>query len=903
MSEHRRKPPQSNGGGRAAGRRGAQPPPSGRRAGPPQSGSGSHGGGGNTYGTGSSPASRGSYGAGTPAGSGSGGVPDRPYGGRAEARRAAQRSGRRRAGGAGGGGRRGNGGHGPGDGRGGRGGRGPNGPGPKRIIDYPRSGKYGWQRWVPSWKQSFGICVAFCGTMIGLVGIAYLMVNVPDPNAAAQTQKNVYYWADGSRMVVSGGGDLNRQIVGLDKIPKSMQNAVVSAENANFWHDSGVDPQGIARAIVKMAQGGETQSGSTITQQYVKNTYLDQSQTVTRKLKELLISVKVGATKSKSFILAGYLNTGYYGRGAYGIQAAAQAYYGINCDQLSPSQSAFLGALLNGPNLYDPAGGVGPGATPAENLKRGSARWSWILNREVATGDLTPAARAQYKTFPMPQKPKPSTDKAGQIGYLTDLADNNIVANTKISKEELDRGGYQIYTTFDKKDVGYMQKAVNTVRSASIKPKLRPKTDTFVQFGGASVVPGDGAIRAIYGGEDYLKHFTDNADYTGAQVGSTFKPFVLAAAMQDGVRNPKDPIGQPDTDRTPVSPSSVYPGVNHWKVLNYDGSVWTEKNGKEWLQPNDENDNFKSITLKKAMELSVNSTYVQLGMDVGLDKVEQSALAAGVTRDSLASAAVPSFSIGTSSPSAIRMADAYSTFADSGMHVEPYSVSKVMYEGSPAYQHKTNPVKAYDAAVADNVTNVLRGVVQEGTGTAARALGRPAAGKTGTTDSNESAWFTGFTPQLATSIGMYRVDDQSSHQRFLPMYGLGGNAKIYGASFPTQIWTQYMKLALDGQPVQQFNPPAKIGTVVFGHGASPSPTPTVSATPSQSPSGLPSGAPTSSASPGPNPTSTCGVFGCTGDGGPGGGPGGTTPTPTTGPDGGGDNRGNNNGGLFGGPNG
>ncbi|PWI42636.1 transglycosylase domain-containing protein [Streptomyces sp. ICBB 8177] len=895
MSEHRRKPP-PNGGGRAAARRGAQQPPESspaRRPGPPT--------GRGSYGTGDA--------FGTPPGVSNGaqppgrGAPERPYGGRAEARRAAQRGGRRRAApttgavGAGAGGR-------AGAGRTGEGGRGQGGPRPRRFIDYPRWGRSGWRRWMPSWRQTLGICVAFCGTLVALVGIAYAMVSVPNPNLAAQTQKNVYYWADGSRMVVSGGGDLNRQIVKLDQIPTSMQNAVVSAENASFWHDKGVDPQGIARAVLRMAQGGETQSGSTITQQYVKNTYLDQSQTVTRKLKELLISIKVGANDSKQDILAGYLNTGYYGRGAYGIQAAAQAYYGVNCDQLRPDQSAFLAALLNGPNLYDPAGGVGPGATPAENLKRATDRWSWILDREVDTKSMTPAKRGRYRTFPVPNKPRPSTDKAGQIGYLTDLADNNVLADTKITKQQLDKGGYQIYTTFDKKDVAAMEKAVDDVRSANIKPKLRPSTDTYVQFGGASVVPGDGAIKAIYGGEDYLKHFTDNADYTGAQVGSTFKPFVLAAAMRDGVRDPHGPADQSDSQRTPVSPSSVYPGVNDWKVLNYDGSVWQDKDGRQWLQENDDHDSFRSITLKKAMEESVNSTYVQLGMNVGLDKVKQAALDAGVTSDSLASTNGPSFSIGTSSPSAIRMADAYATFADGGLRAEPYSVSKVIKEGSTVYQHRTTTVKAFSPAVADNVTGVLRGVVEEGTGTAAKALGRPAAGKTGTTDDNKSAWFTGYTPQLATSIGMYRMDDQAKAQKFLPMYGLGGNAKIYGASFPTQIWTAYMKAALDGQQVEQFSPPEKIGTVVYGDGAAPSPSPSAPA-PSATPSTTPSARPSRSHRPSPSPsTSSCGFWGCQ-DGGTGtGGTGGDT---TGGPGGDGGTTGNGgttagtDGGTTGGP--
>jgi membrane peptidoglycan carboxypeptidase len=795
------------------------------------------------------------------------------------------------ASGAAGGGRRKSGGR-PGAGVGVRGAARAGGLRPTRFLDYPRWGKQGWRRWMPSWKQLAGVCVVFAGALLGLVGLAYAMVGVPDPNAAAQTQKNVYYWADGSRMVVSGGGDLNRQVVPLAQIPQSVQNAVISAENTSFYSDSGVDPQGIARAILKMAEGGETQSGSTITQQYVKNTYLDQSQTITRKFKELLISVKVGATQSKQKILAGYLNTAYYGRGAYGVQAAAQAYYGVNAQDLKPDQSAFLAALINGPNIYDPAGGVGPGATPSENLARGTARWSWILDREVATGHMTQAERNQYKTFPMPQPPKPSEDQGGQIGYLVNLADNYVIANSGISKEMLDKGGYSIYTTFIRKNVDALQKAVQAVSEASINPILRPNTDKYVQFGGASIKPGDGAIVAIYGGEDYLKHFTDNADYTGAQVGSTFKPFVLAAAMRDGVRNPQG-------GRTPVSPDSMYPGLNNWKVLNYDGSVWQDSHGNQWLQKNDNNDNFKTITLKNAMERSVNSTYVQLGMDVGLDKVKQAALDAGIDESSFADTNVPSFSIGTSAPSAIRMANAYGTFANHGTAVEPYSVTKVVQSdnGDVIFQHQTQPKALFTPAVADNVTGVLQGVVQDGTGTYAKNLGRPAAGKTGTTDSNKSAWFTGYTPQLSTSIGMYRMDDQSKNPQFLPMYGVGGMQKVFGASFPTEIWTDYMKTALAGQPSEPFAPAPSIGQKVNGPGVSSSPS--ASAAPSTAPGSSSSAVPTAPpAGPSPTPTDPCGFFGCNNGGGNGGGTGtgGNTAAPTTGTSSGGTKSSGNGGG-------
>src|SRR5262249_13069260 len=183
----------------------------------------------------------------------------------------------------------------------------------------------------------------------------YAMVSIPSENDAAQSQNNVYYWANGTQMVATGTG-VNRQNVTIDKIPEAMQWAVISAENKSFYKDSGVDPMGIARALANMARGGQTQGGSTITQQFVKNAYLSQDQTVTRKFKEMFISIKVGTKLKKPQILQGSLNTSYFGRGAYGIQAAAQTYFGVDAVDLKPSQCAFLAALLKGPTYYDPAG-------------------------------------------------------------------------------------------------------------------------------------------------------------------------------------------------------------------------------------------------------------------------------------------------------------------------------------------------------------------------------------------------------------------------------------------------------------------------------------------------------------------------------------------------------------------
>jgi membrane peptidoglycan carboxypeptidase len=888
MSEHRRKPPQpqGGGGGRAAARRGQSGSSSGRRAAP-----------------------RGATG--TPADYGLGQQPveeERPYGGRAEARRAAQRNagGRRRAPEPGRGGRRGvpGGPSGPGRGRAAP-------PGKKRLIDYPRAGKYGAARWLPSWKLVTGLFIGFFGSLVAVAGIAYAMVNVPDLAKTATAQNNVFYWSDGSEMVATGG-ETNRQMVNLSQIPKNMQYAVISQENKTFETDSGIDPKGIARAVFNMARGGQTQGGSTITQQFVKNAMLDdQSQTVSRKFKEIFVSIKVGSTMSKDKIMEGYLNSAYYGRGAYGIQAAARAYFNEDAVHLDAGQCAFLAAMLKGATYYDPAGATSldSSATPQDNSRRALAQMQNTLDKMVEYGHLSPAERAKFKTLPNWQNPRSNNKLSGQVGYLVDLAKAYLINNTKISAVDLQRGGYSIYTTFDKKKVNELEKSVEKVQKANIKPKERPKTDTHVQFGGASVDPTSGAIKAIYGGEDATKHFTNNADVTGAQIGSTMKAFVLAAAMQWGVKDPSLGQEQAQDERTPVSPQSLYSGQNKLKIKDYDGTVWKNEKGEEWLQTNDGNESYGTppkydITLREAMRESVNSAFVQLGMNVGLDKVKEAAIYAGLKKESLAGTNYPSFSIGISDPSAIRMAGAYATFAASGQQRDPFSVTKVTSKDGTVFTHKDDPHEAFTAKVADNVTDVLKTVVDKGTGTNAQLPGREVAGKTGTTDGNKSAWFVGYTPQLSTSITMFRYDDneKKKNRTFLEMYGTGGQKKIHGASFPAQIWHDYMAEALQGTPPKDFPTPEPIGKIINDV---PSPTPTPTPTPTLT---TPTPSPTPSetlTSPSPSPSQSCRFsWQCSDTGGTGtGGTGGVTSTPTaTDTSGTGNTKGNGNGGggLFGG---
>ncbi|MFG2514969.1 transglycosylase domain-containing protein [Streptomyces sp. NPDC048584] len=814
MSEHRRKPPQPQGGGRAAARRGQSGSSSGRRAAPRGA-------------TGSASDSHGSE------SRGSGGE-DRTYGSRAEARRAVQRGGGRRAGAAG-----------PG-----RGGGRAAPPDRKRIIDYPRYGKDGWRRWTPSWKLVSGLCIGFFGSLVAVAGIGYAMVSVPsEENALARSENNVYYWEDGTQMVATGSGQ-NRQNVTIDRIPEAMQWAVISAENKSFYDDSGIDPMGIARALGNMATGGDTQGGSTITQQFVKNTYLTQDQTVSRKFKEMFISIKVGTKLSKQDILQGYLNTSYYGRGAYGIQAAAQTYYGKDAVKLSPSECAFLAALLKGPTYYDPAGNqnLDSTATPEENRERSEERWGWILEQMHADEHLSDAKYQEaIKKYPEPQGRKATKGMTGQVSYLVDTAKRYVLKNSDISEAQFDQGGYQIYTTFEKSKVDALAKAVKKVERENIDPKR--ELDKHVQFGAASVKPNDGAIVALYGGAGFENgHFNNNADTSGIPVGSTWKPFVLAAAMEHGTYK---------TNGEGVSPQSKYNGDDHLKIRNNDGSYVLKKDNTPFFQENESDYPWGYITLRKAMEQSVNTPFVQLGMDVGMKNVASVAEKSGILKDSLAGLNA-SFALGTSTPSAIRMADAYATFAASGKQADPYSVTAVKHKGSELPGFEKPRVKlGMPENVAHNVTATLENVIENGTGYHAKDLGRKAAGKTGTTDENKSAWWVGYTQQLSTSVAMFREDPKS--HKLLSMNGTAGKDSIHGGDIPTEIWTEYMKAALKGQDDPGFPEAEKIGEIADGIGA-PSPTPTATETEEEkeeTPSAPPSPTETETIPAPPTETSTC----------------------------------------------
>ncbi|MFJ9845688.1 transglycosylase domain-containing protein [Kitasatospora sp. NPDC101155] len=640
-----------------------------------------------------------------------------------------------------------------------------------------------WRRLLPTWRVTLGTLTALLLLAVGAFAVLYVIVPVPDPNAHAVAQNNIYLYSDGTTEIARTGA-VNRTDVTIDQIPLQTQQAVVSAEDRTFYQNRGIDLKGMLRAGWNTLLGKGMQGGSTITQQYVKNYYLTQDQTFERKGRELFIALKVDQQRDKKEILAGYLNSSYFGRGAYGIQSAAKAYYGVDVSGLTLGQGAYLASLLQAPSLYDVKT-----ATPA-NREKAVARWHYTLDGMVQLGFLTTVDRAAT-TFPEPIDPQPATGLSGQAGYLVGVADDYLISSGTIDAPTLKAGGWRITTTFEKPRQDAFVKAVQNELTDELDPRTRPTTDTDVRVAGASVDPATGRVVAVYGGPDYAKQPYNDALRQDNQIGSTFKPIDLAAGL----------IAQHTLDGRPITTETRYDGSSERPVTG---------GPTPYAPPNEDDVDYGNITLRYAMVKSVNSVYAQEGVDAGLARVRETAVKLGIP-DSVRGMdpTNTSMTLGTATPSALDLAGAYATFANHGEAHTPWSVLKLervnpggAVDVPKMPEHK--PTTAMDRSIADSVTDVLRDVVSpRGTGAAALDLNRPAAGKTGTTDSNLSAWFAGYTPELTTTVGLFRENPKSHAKE--PLAGTAGLTRINGGAFPTKIWTDYMTTALNGTTPQQFD--------------------------------------------------------------------------------------------------
>ncbi len=629
---------------------------------------------------------------------------------------------------------------------------------------YPHPDRTGWRRWAPSWRQGLGAALTFTGLTVAFLGVAYAATDIPENiNSYATQQDNVYYWSDGTPMARTGW--VHRQEMPLKDIPADVREAVLAAENASFYSDPGISLSGLTRALWRTVGQGDTQGGSTITQQYVKNVYLNQDRSVSRKFTEAMLALKLDNEMSKDDILEGYLNTSWFGRGTYGIQRAAQAYYGKDVRELDAGEAAFLASLLKGAGLYDPS-------LSKDNHARAVERWSWILDRMVDIGTLSKSERAKYKEFPEPLKRAPGYDTGKQSDYLVVLAAQYAKKNARISDKEFDLGGYQIYTTFDRKQESALTDAVTKAREQARKDD--PAKAKTVHYGAASVAT-DGRILALHGGPDHRRQGYNESNATTVPAGSAFQPFVYAAALEHGVQKTRDGA------RTEVTPQTLYEGDDGIPVMTPEGPYW-DRGGKQVAARNDGRKSYGRISLSRALALSVNTPFMQLGMDTGLDKVRDTAQAAGLLSSSFG-AQVPAMSLGSATPSAIRMASGYATFAAGGTHVEPYSVARVTRNGSRVPLTKPASRRAVKASVAEAVQSALTDAFRTAHPEADSSAG--VAGKAGTVQKDTASWYVGTANSVSTAVVAYRLDLTKSLEP-LPLQGIAGTS---GDSVPYTIWS------------------------------------------------------------------------------------------------------------------
>ena len=593
--------------------------------------------------------------------------------------------------------------------------------------------------------------------------VALARTNVPTPNELATSEATIVYYADGKNEV-GRLGEATRRSVTLDDIPVDVQQAVLAAEDRDFYNHGGISPIGIARAAFNNVTGGNTQGGSTITQQYAKIAYLSQDRTWTRKINEALLAFKLETVVSKDQILEDYLNTIYFGRNANGIEAASIAYFGKNVNELDFTEGAVLASVIKSPSTF----------ALDENIKELRGRWNYVLDSMVETGAISQKQR-DSSAFPEILPLKQGDRLGGQVGFLLTAVEQQLLAQG-FDEEEIQRGGLTVISSFDRRAQRAAQRAVKNNGPESGTEGLR--------IGLAAVRPGTGEVLAMYGGSDFIQDQINNATRPFAQAGSTFKPFALAAALEQGI--PLQSLWNGD------SPSTV----NGYTFSNYGDN------------------SYGTVSLLQATELSINSAYVELEADIGVGSVAEAALGAGIPADTpgmnLDSLDL-TFVLGTASPSGLNVATAYATFADGGTRTGNTFITKVTgSNGGLLYEYEAESTPVFDADIANTVNYALQKVVTAGTAKAAQALGRPAGAKTGTTDDNKSAWFAGYTPQIAAAVLMAKEDAEGIP---ISMSGTGGLRTVTGGSFPAAIWTAFMKDALKKEPIVEFESPPKDATV------------------------------------------------------------------------------------------
>jgi len=592
------------------------------------------------------------------------------------------------------------------------------------------------------------------GTAAGTAMVGGWLENLPNPDAPGAfdvAQATRIYSADGkllARLYLE-----NREVIPLDKMSPDLADAIVAVEDERFYQHTGVDFIGLARAVfVNITQGFGTEGASTITQQYIRNTILLDERTkisLERKVREAYLATELEKRYSKQQILEMYLNAVYFGEGAYGAQAASRTYFASTADKLTLSQAALLAGLPQQPSRLD----------PYDNLDGAIRRRDEVLLNMLTNGYITKAehdeAVAEKVTL---KRAKAPSDGIYAAPYFVAHVKKEL--QEKFSPAVVFKGGLVVHTTLDTRLQKYAESAV--------KRGLPHKKDPEAAL--VSIDPRNGYVKALVGGRDYHKRKFNLATQGKRQAGSSFKTFVLVTALDKGM---------PPSFR-----------------IDSSSPAYIKSKPKPWVVANNEGSGHGLMTLSAATHASVNTVFARLAAEVGAKNISKTAKKMGIDTKI---PHYPSIALGTTNVSPYEMASAYGTLATGGVHHDPVVITKVLNsQGETVFQAKKKADRAIPKEVAYAATKVLRGVITQGTGTRAN-IGRPAAGKTGTSQDYRDVWFVGYTPQLVTSVWVGYPKERS-------IYVNGMHA--FGGTVAAPIWATYMRKALKGQPALKF-PTAK----------------------------------------------------------------------------------------------
>ncbi|MGH8993368.1 MAG: transglycosylase domain-containing protein [Acidimicrobiia bacterium] len=588
-----------------------------------------------------------------------------------------------------------------------------------------------------------------------------LPATLPEERPQADSRRSVVLAADGSPIGEFREAE-SRVVIDKDQIPDVVKRAVIAAEDHEFYEHEGVDWQGIGRAFwADVRSRSLEQGGSTITQQLVKNLYTGGERTVVRKAKEALIAAQVERVLEKDEILAKYLNTVYMGDSVFGVEAAAQSYYRKPARELTLSEAALLAGVLPAPSRYSPRS-----HPEAAEFKRNVVLDS-VERYGLATPEELAAARAE--------KPKihPPPGVVGRYPYFLDYLRVYLLDVKGYTPDQVYRGGLKIETTLDVE----MEDQAIKVLSKALPGAEDPEASL------VSVEPQTGYVRALVGGRNWEVSKVNLAlgrlgGGSGRQAGSAFKPFVLARALDAGV----------SPNKVYSAPSSVQPRGFTKPVGNYEGG------------------SYGSATIAKAMHKSINTVYVQLIVDVGIKQTAELAKRLGISSIDLNKPVYGGIAIGTQEVSPLDMASAFSVFAARGLRAEPTPVLRITDQDGRVLEDNTvseRGERVLEEPVADNMNQILRGVIEAGTGTRAK-IGRPAAGKTGTSKNYENAWFVGNTPTLSTAVWMGYPKGN------IPLLRIHGTPRVAGGTIPAKMWHDFMAQAVRGVEATDFTEPAPI---------------------------------------------------------------------------------------------